>query len=278
MARNQEGGVLTQKVNAAIAIMALLAVAAVGFVPFDEADADSYTSITGTTHVLKVSGSGEYTIMYSDPDLLDVDDVSIAFSAKLVNHGGETQSSAVSPSSGELDNGTGKVIKVTAPSTTGEYRLQVSFAVKVGDDAREDKTETYSIKVVKPIVLTQTLKLSKDVKVDPSGLGVFFYIDGEKIADSYTTFDVSSQGTATVSYDWVADPANGKHVFKVLPASGEDVSFITGLGDEKVFYVGDNSHTAMILISVLFVILMILVLVWIYRKPVKNFGKPKARR
>ncbi|MBQ3685403.1 MAG: hypothetical protein II933_03285 [Candidatus Methanomethylophilaceae archaeon] len=264
--------------NAAIAIMALLAVAAVGFVPFDEADADSYTSITGTTHVLKVSGSGEYTIMYSDPDLLDVDDVSIAFSAKLVNHGGETQSSAVSPSSGELDNGTGKVIKVTAPSTTGEYKLQVSFAVKVGDDAREDKTETYSIKVVKPIVLTQTLKLSKDAKVDPSGLGVFFYIDGEKIADSYTTFDVSSQGTATVSYDWIADPAIGKHVFKVLPASGEDVSFITGLGEEKTFYVGDNSHTAMILISVLFVILMILVLVWIYRKPVKNFGKPKARR
>ena len=266
MARKQEGGVLTQKVNAAIAIMALLAVAAVGFVPFDEADADSYTSITGTTHVLKVSGSGEYTIMYSDPDLLDVDDVSIAYSAKLVNRGGETQSSA------------GKVLTVTAPSSTGEYKLQVSFAVKVGEDAREDKTETYAIKVVNPIVLTQTLKLSEDTKVDPSGLGVFFYIDGEKIADSYTTFDVTNQGTATVSYNWIADPASGKHVFKVLPASGEDVSFITGLGDEKVFYVGDNSHTAMIILAVLFVILMILVLVWIYRKPVKNFGKPKARR
>lgn len=258
--------------------MALLAVAAVGFVPFDEADADSYTSITGTTHVLKVSGSGEYTIMYSDPDLLDIDDVSIAFSAKLVNRGGETQSSAVSPSSGELDNGTGKVLTVTAPSSTGEYKLEVSFAVKVGEDAREDKTETYAIKVVNPIVLTQTLKLSEDTKVDPSGLGVFFYIDGEKIADSYTTFDVTSQGTATVSYNWIADPASGKHVFKVLPASGEDVSFITGLGDEKVFYVGDNSHTAMIALAILFVILMIAVLVWIYRKPVKNYGKPKSRR
>lgn len=34
----------------------------------------------------------------------------------------------------------------------------------------------------------------------------------------------------------------------------------------------------MIALAILFVILMIAVIVWIYRKPVKNFGKPKSRR
>ena len=33
-----------------------------------------------------------------------------------------------------------------------------------------------------------------------------------------------------------------------------------------------------IVLAVLFVIAMIIVLVWVYRKPVKNFGKPKSRR
>ena len=265
--------------------MAFVALAAVAILPSaaDAVDGEPYTSITGDTHILKVSGSGDYTILFSYAEYSELEDATISFTAKLVDNHGDTQSSAVSPSSGEVDNDVGKVLTVTAPSSTGSYKLEVEFTLTYTNEDDEEEKETYSpdsysIKVVNPIVLTQTLKLQADSKVDPSGLGVYFYVDGEKIADSYTTFDVSSQGTATVSYNWVADPSDGKHTFKVLPASGEEVEFITGLGEEHTFYVGDSSYTAIIALAVLLVVLMIVFMIWVYRKPVKNFGKPKSRR
>ena len=259
-------------------VLALLSVAAVGIIAADEADAVPYTSITGDTHILKAGADGEFTIVYTDPALVSEDDVEISYTAKLVDGKGNTQSSAVSPSSGSLDNGAGKVLTVTAPRNAGDFTLEVEYSCTVGVDEPTTTTETYDIKVVNPIVLTQTLKINEGSKVDPSGLGVFFYVDGKRIDDSYTTFTVNAQGTATVSYDWVASPAEGKHTFKVLPAGGEEISIITGLGEEHTFYVGEESYTTIIVLAVVLVVLMIVLMIWIYRKPVKNFGKPKSRR
>ena len=53
---------------------------------------------------------------------------------------------------------------------------------------------------------------------------------------------------------------------------------ITGLDQESVFYIGhDDYQIATVLAALLFVILLI-VLIFVIRKPVKNYGKPKGRR
>ncbi|MBR6871381.1 MAG: hypothetical protein IKM91_07180, partial [Candidatus Methanomethylophilaceae archaeon] len=63
-----------------------------------------------------------------------------------------------------------------------------------------------------------------------------------------------------------------------LESANGGVVDIEGLDEKHDFYVGDNDYSVYIALVVLFVILAIILLVWVYRKPVKNFGKPKSRR
>ncbi len=103
-------------------------------------------------------------------------------------------------------------------------------------------------------------------------------IDGERIDDSYTTVDLDKDGSTTVTYKWITDSGNGKHSFYLEAADGGNMVKIEGLGDVHDFYIGDNSYTWLVALMVVTVILLLLVMVWVYRKPVKNYGKPKARR
>lgn len=273
--------------KATFGIMAVLLMAAVCLVPMVDAEETTnaaFTPIEGD-RVLGVSDKGTYTIMYNNPRLADMvdTDISIEYTAKLVNSNGETQSSAVSPSSGDLNNGESAEIEVTAPKTAGSYTLKVEFvceATPADEDAEKYKDTSsteYKIKVVNPITLSVTLKATGESILDPSGVGVFFFVDGEKKDDSYTTFTMSSNGTATVSYKLVADLSSGAHTFKVVSADGSE-GMIEGLGEEHTFYIGDNSYTALTALVIVVVILLIVIMVWVYRKPVKNFGKPKSRR
>ena len=55
---------------------------------------------------------------------------------------------------------------------------------------------------------------------------------------------------------------------------------VTGLGPEHThtIYVEDKSYTFIEVTAVIVLIIVVLLMIWVYRKPVKNFGKPKARR
>lgn len=269
--------------KATFGVLAVIMMAAVCLVPMVDASGDAFTPIEGEK-VIVVDGSGEYTIMYSNPKLADMteSDISISYTAKLVNSNGETQSNAVSSSTGDLENEVPSDLKVTAPKTAGTYTLEVEYKCKVtgADDEvtyEDTTTETMVIKVVNPITLTVSLKGDAGSTLDPSGVGVFFYVDGEKVDDSYTTFTLNTDGTATVSYKLIDDLSDGKHTFKVVAAEGEQ-SMIDGLGEEHTFYVGDKSYTALTALVIVIVVLLIVVMIWVYRKPVKNFGKPKSRR
>ena len=46
---------------------------------------------------------------------------------------------------------------------------------------------------------------------------------------------------------------------------------ISGLGEEYTFYIGDSSYTMWVALLVIVIILLALVIIWVYRKPVKNF-------
>lgn len=257
-------------------------------------EADAYESgITADKNILKTGGTGTFTAVYNNTDYDDAEkytDVShdIRYTAKLVNSAGETQTSGVSPSSGEVGNNEHFDLTVTAPSSTGNYKLMVDFEDKitykeVGDaeaelkDVKAGKSYEYSIKVVEPVKLSVTVDVSSESKVDLNAYGVYFEIDGKKMDDSYTTFSSNSDGTFTASYEYVADLSDGTYKYRVIPADGSIVT-IEGLDSYHTFYIGDKSYTAYIAVSIIFVVIMILVLVWVLRKPVKNFGKPKSRR
>lgn len=267
--------------------VALVAMAAFCLAPLAESEA-VYYNVDGDS-VIGTENKAEYTISYSNHDYDSYADVnmSVTYSAKLVDSSGSTVSSGVSPSSGDLTNDVSATVTVTAPKTTGSYKLVVEYKPTVSYTDSEGKTVTvpsddlkketeFRIKVVTPITLSVTLK--NDSNIDLTGYGVYFYVNGDKVDDSYTTVNLAKEGTATVTYKWVTDSSNGKYSYSVQPADSGNLVQITGLGEEYTFYIGDNSYTAWIALLVIFVIILILVLVWVYRKPVKNYGKPKSRR
>lgn len=267
--------------------VALVTMAAFCLAPLAESEA-VYYNVDGDS-VIGTENKAEYTISYSNHDYDSYADVnmSVTYSAKLVDSSGSTVSSGVSPSSGDLTNDVSATVTVTAPKTTGSYKLVVEYKPTVSYTDSEGKTVTvpsddlkketeFRIKVVTPITLSVTLK--NDSNIDLTGYGVYFWINGDKVDDSYTTVNLAKEGTATVTYKWVTDSSNGKYSYSVQPADSGNLVQITGLGEEYTFYIGDNSYTAWIALLVIFVIILILVLVWVYRKPVKNYGKPKSRR
>ena len=267
--------------------VALVAMAAFCLAPLAESEA-VYYNVDGDS-VIGTENKAEYTISYSNHDYDSYADVnmSVTYSAKLVDSSGSTVSSGVSPSSGDLTNDVSGTVTVTAPKTTGSYKLVVEYKPTVSYTDSEGKTVTvpsddlkketeFRIKVVTPITLSVTLK--NDSNIDLTGYGVYFWINGDKVDDSYTTVNLAKEGTVTVTYKWVTDSSNGKYSYSVQPADSGNLVQITGLGEEYTFYIGDNSYTAWIALLVIFVIILILVLVWVYRKPVKNYGKPKSRR
>ena len=267
--------------------VALVAMAAFCLAPLAESEA-VYYNVDGDS-VIGTENKAEYTISYSNHDYDSYADVnmSVTYSAKLVDSSGSTVSSGVSPSSGDLTNDVSATVTVTAPKTTGSYKLVVEYKPTVSYTDSEGKTVNvpsddlkkeikFGIKVVTPITLSVTLK--NDSNIDLTGYGVYFYVNGDKVDDSYTTVNLAKEGTATVTYKWVTDSSDGKYTYSVQPADSGNLVQITGLGEEYTFYIGDNSYTAWIALLVIFVIILILVLVWVYRKPVKNYGKPKSRR
>lgn len=270
-----------------IAAVAIVAILAACLVPVADTDA-VYSNVSGDS-VVGTGDEADYTITYNNHDYDQYQDVSmsISYQAKLVDSAGETVSRGVSPSSGSLDDGASAQLTVKAPDTAGQYRLIVTWNVEGSYTDEEGETveipeeelareDTFDIKVVEPIRLSVTL--TNESSTDLNGYGVYFVVNGERIQDSYTTVNLAGEGTTTISYDWVADVGEGTYTYSVVPADEGIVAPISGLGDEHTFYIGDNSYTVWIALLVIVIILLALVIVWVYRKPVKNYGKPKSRR
>ena len=276
-------------VTAAIAIMAVFALC---LVPLQGVDAE-YANIDGETNVVGVGEDADFQVIYTNDDYDSTEypnlSMAISYDAKLVDSSGETVSNGVSPSSGDLESGTAQTLTVSAPNTAGRYTLQVEITVDAtytstdedGNETTEDleidpTTLEYDITVVEPITLSVTLSNNSNEPLQ--GYGVYFYVDGERIEDSFTTVDLEANGTTTIEYDWITDAGYGTHTFRVEAADGGNMVEITGLGETHTFYIGDNDYTWVIVLLVVVIILLVLVMVWVYRKPVKNYGKPKSRR
>lgn len=251
----------------AFGFVALLALAAFCLVPGIDAATGEITH--DGTNVYKVSTSEDFDIKFT-ADEADVGK-DITYTAKVVDKSGTTQANAVSPSVGDLDSGVSKTLKVSVPSKVGEYTLVVDFSV----EGEKKTTSEYVFKAVNPIVLKVNLK-ADDITLNLEEFGVYFYVDGNMIEDSYTTITLSADGTGTVSYDWIADPEPGRHTFSVKAVGG--TSMIKGLDEVHEFYTEDNNYILVVVLAFAILIALIIWAIVIYRRPVKNYGKPKARR
>jgi len=261
---------------AAIAIFAI--VFAAGAVLFENSSGSdgATTTIQGDTNLVKTGGTLTYQIMYFESE--DFTTLNITYTAVLNDSQGNAQAGAVSPSSGSLTNGENTALTITAPSTAGTYTLLVTFTGQKDSDPSVTSTKTQSIKVVEPIVLSAVLK--NNSIVDFTNFAVYFKVDGVLIDDSKQLVTVTAGQTTTVTYSWTVESlSNGRHTFQVV-AGNENIGSSTTsfMGGQGAFYVGNSDYGLVNVVLVLLLIFVIIGLIYFYRKPVKNYGKPKSRR
>ncbi len=238
----------------------------------DSSDA-IHVEIEGDEFVVKTEGTLEYELVAIDNE----HDTTTAYdyTATLYNSAGESQSSAVSPSSGTVNNKSSETLTIDAPNEPGTYTLKVVLDDETGDKD-EEYTRSVDIHVVTPIKLSA--KLTNESTVGLDNFVVYFKVDGEVIKDSRQVVSVDSESDTTISYEWIKyNPYAGKHTFAIVSDS-ESIIEINGLDKENAFFVGQSDYSGLTTILVLLTIILLAVLIYIYRKPVKNLGKPKARR
>ncbi len=185
---------------------------------------------------------------------------------------GDGSSGSISPSSGTLDNERTAELTITLPSKAGDYKIEITYKL----DGEEKSKISANVKAVDPITLKATVKNSG--KTDIS-FNAFFIVDGEKKDDSHQWVTVTAGGTKDVTYDYIIkDTKNIKYCLD----SEDDLikQYVKGLGEEnmKEVFTGKNDYTVITVILSIIVVVLVLVTIWVVRKPVINKGKPKARR
>ncbi|MBE6527083.1 MAG: hypothetical protein E7Z63_04870 [Thermoplasmata archaeon] len=227
--------------------------------------------------VISTGIAAEYKYTFTESAVFS--SISITYTAELV-YDGDTVTSGVSPSSGSLTSGTPVTLKVASQSDAGTYTLKVTVTETVTDEDSQTVTYEYNdskkIKVMEPIKLT--VSVENTGAADLYNGKVVFYLDGELIEGSETDVSVKAGATTDVSYSYLPDGlSSGKHTYYIEATDG---SVIQGIGaDNKVtFYYEDGNYDWINYLMVVLIVVMLLLLVWVFRKPVKNFGKPKSRR
>lgn len=261
----------------AVMALALVFMAGAGLMAADSSADDATTSIVFDSSSVATEATVDATITFNYTGTYE--QIEVTYTAKLTNSSGTTQSDAVSPSTGSLSPGVKETLTVTAPEDAGTYKLTVVFEYTVDDGDEVEVTNSASLKVVTAITLS--VDLTNNSTVDITNLLLDFYVDGKKVNDDPVKVSIAAGETETASYDKYA-PENllgGSHTLSVQV--NEDsllANSITGLDDDHTFYVGHSSYSLLNVLMAIFLILIIILAIYIYRKPVKNYGKPKARR
>lgn len=272
MARFQKGGVHTKKVMPTLGVVFLFLLSGM----FVMASVDESYAEYFDVHpedmdefVVKTGGTINYESVFYDSDLGGAD---VNFTAYLLKPNGDRHAGGVSPStwSGSTAEIT-KSIKVTAPDTAGTYRLVVEYEVDA-DDEEDPKTGSSQalVRVVVPITLKAEVVNNSDAE---GSITVMFWVDGKLIEDSEQVVKNLAPGKKdTVTYEWVTDSlGEGRHTFKLSTESGDVI-------EEGEFYIGHNEYRWASIVMGIMAVILIIALIWVVRKPVKNYGKPRARR
>ena len=219
----------------------------------------------------KVSGSLTYVLTYEISEnatlsgaLLDEDEKEVG----SVSLGGTTL----------YKSSTTRSITVTLPSDAGDYRLKITATIG------EDSYDRYAyVKAVDPITLSVTIE---NKGTAARSFVAYFYIEDDegnwnKLEDSKQTVSIDAKGEKAVTYDYVVKDV--ENTTFCLKPSDEDASIggvVSGLGEENAhtFYTSANDYKLIEYLCIAILVVLAIVAIWIYRKPIKNRGKPKARR
>ena len=240
--------------------------AAFGLVVFsDDASAMSY-DLSGadfaevdTTESFKLSYNG----MPEDAEYV----------AKLVDSNGNEMTSSITSGSGKLTESKDRSvdISVRAPKDAGNYRLVVTILI----EDEEFTTLTAPFKAVEAVTLSATLENKESAE---RALTIYFYINDVKVEDSKQEITVPANGTKEVTYDYVVKDLSRESTFYILADEATFGGQVEGLGEKHTFYAEQTSYTWLEVIAVIVLVIMAIIAIWVYRKPIKNYGKPKARR
>ena len=267
MVRFQEGGVLTKKVIQTLgAVSLLMLVGLFAMVSVDDSYAEYFDVCPDDDFIVKTGGTIKYETKFYDSEL---GSATVNYTAYLVNSNGDKQSGAVSPSTwASTTTSHTKTVTVTAPSTAGTYRLVVEYETN-GDDVKKGMSQA-AVKVVVPLTLSAEIVNNSNTMGSKT---VMFQVDGKLVEGSEQTVEkLAFNAKKTVTYEWVTDSlGEGRHTYTLVTEDGDIIK--TG-----EFYLGHKDYQwATIIMGILFVILLI-ALIYVVRKPVKNYGKPKGRR
>lgn len=285
MGSNEEGGIRTQKLNVTLIAMALfIGVGLAGAIVLaDDASAEdsnaAYSVSFDNSHVA-TKRTATATLKFKEETTSIFS--SVSWSAKLVNSKGVSQSGALDKTSGNSSDADSTwTIVVTAPENAEKYTLEVTFTEKINDAGTsktlDEVTSSAALYVEEPIKLSVTVENTDKVAVNNAD--VYFYIDGKKIEDSKTVLTVSPNSNTTITYDYYdSELSSGKHSFYV--EAGDASNNIKGLGEENsyTFYYKQGDMNYMNYVIGLVLVVLVILCIVVYRRPVRNYGKPKARR
>ena len=164
---------------------------------------------------------------------------------------------------------------ITVPKEAGNYRLVVTFMDKDKNTVAE---RVIPVKVVEPVTLSVTLFNPGDAK---RTLNVYFVVNGERMEDSgKEAITIEPNSSKTVTYDYVVRDLGYSTTFYVEAADETLGGDVEGLGPEHshTFYTQQNNYTFIEVLVVIILLIVVIAAIWVYRKPIKNLGKPKSRR
>jgi hypothetical protein len=234
---------------------------------------DTYADIRADTYLIGTDLTATYTIYAHD---VNGRSDRVSFEAKVIDSDGN-KVGRVSPDTRSYVDSGGTKLTVTAPSDPGSYTLSVEFTFTDTNSQTVVVTKTAPVKVVTPIKLSATVDNSKGGTI--YDMEVWFEVDGVKVEGSNETVTITAGSTKEIFYNWVTEALpKGEHTVILRGQIGPTDHPVEGLNTPVTFYVGQSDYTmTKVLAGVLLVVLLIILIV-IYRKPVKNVGKPKARR
>jgi hypothetical protein len=258
----------------AVAAVFAIAVLALAMMPTAAADDDdtfnTFSDIRAESYMTGVGKNLEYKI-FAGGDFTG----EVSFTAKITDMNGNSVS-RVSPSSGYRIDPDGTTLTATAPSDPGMYLVVVEFIFT--DSGSETKTVTRSapLRAIVPVTLSATLVNNSGTVAD---MKVWFVVDGNAIEESEQNIRIEANSTKAVTHEWVVEMlSGGRHTVELAGEVGPIREAVEGLDTPVDFFVGQTSYALTEALLVIVTIVMLIILIIVFRKPVKNVGKPKGRR
>jgi hypothetical protein len=264
------------------AILGILAIAcAAGIVLLsDDSSASSFDVHAKENDYGKVSSSLTYYMDYV------LDSTEATYEAVLLDSDGNSKGT-VSKSPSTLRNTSSRAtFTISLPSDAGDYTLKVTVT-EGSDENKVEYVRTAYVRAVDPIKLSVTVNNTGAVA---RSFVAYFYVetdDGFVKAETVSaggsskqTIDVAANGSKTVTYDYVVrDASNTTFCLKADDTAtiGGDIQ---GLGEDHAhtYYTSANDYKMIEYLCIGVIVILLIVALWVYRKPIRNFGKPKGRR